>query len=736
MFRSAFLGGALALAWPLCAVAQQPSTVRGVVHDPDHRPIPAAEVTLRPSQPSRPARETKTQPNGTFSFPHIPPGMYTVTASKPGFQPRSRQVRAPAGGAAPVVHLLLAIQSARQKVTVTEHAASLSTQTSTTQTLVSAKQIARAPGAGQANSLAMVTDFVPGATVVHDMLHVRGGHQESWFLDGIPDLNTNIAANVGPLVNPDNISELQVQTGGYSAEYDSQAYGFFNAITPSGFDQNNTAQLIATYGSYNQTNDQLSFGGHSNRFAYYASLDGNFSNLGLYTPSPSVLHDNATGVGGLISAIYNASPQNQFRFVASLHGNTYQIPNTPGQQAAGIADADVERDNLVGFTWTHTAPSGVTLVTTPFYHFNRADYVGGAGDTPYVLNDNRRSNYYGDLTSLTVPVGNDTLTTGFYLWGQHDVTYFNLRANPGSRREAELFTPTANSEAGFIEDSYHPLAWLHLNGGVHVTRYSGLVSETATDPRAGASLRLPWVGWTAHGYYSAYYQPPPLDTISGPLLNFAVQQGFSFVPLHGERDQQWDVGLTIPYRGWYINFDHFRTAATNFLDHNEIGNSDIFLPLTDAAARISGNEVSLHSPRLFNRAELSVSYSNQIAQGQGPITGGLLAYAPVGYFYLDHDQRNTLNTVLTTTLPAQAWASLVYSYGSGFLNGDGPAHLPPHSVLNFSLGKSFGESFDASLDVTNITNAQFLLDNSNTFGGTHWEYPRQVYVQLRYRFHY
>lgn len=731
------LAGALALAISLAAWAQVPATVRGVVHDPAHRPIEAAQVTLRAAaHPAEGARVTQTNANGEFAFPGVRPGSYVLTAAKPGFQAQSEAVRAPAEGETPVLHILLPLKAASQQVTVAEHAESLNTQTSTTQTVVTARQIARTPGASRANSLAMITAFVPGAYVVHDMLHVRGGHQESWFLDGIPVLNTNIASNVGPLVDPANIAELQVQTGGYSAEYDSQAYGFFNAITPSGFDRNHLAELTASYGSYNQTNDQLSFGSHTDRFAYYASLDGNFSQLGLSPPTPEVLHDNAAGLGGLLSTIFNASPEDQLRFVVSLQANHYQIPNTPEQQAAGIADTDIERDNLVGFTWTHSAPDGVTFSTSPFYHFNRADYEGGPGDAPFVLNDNRRSSYYGDLTSLTLPLGADTLTTGFYIWGQRDNTQFRLKEQPGSLEAAQAFAPAANSESGFAEDTYHPVSWLHLNGGIHLTRYSGLVDETAADPRAGAALRLPWPHWTAHGYYSAYYQAPPLDTISGPLLNFALQQGFQFVPLHGERDQQWDVGLTVPVGGWFLNFDHFRTAARNYLDHDEVGNSDIFLPLTDARARIEGNEVTLRSGPIWRRARWSVAYSNQIAQARGPVTGGLIAFAPAGYFYLDHDQRNTLSTVLTTTLPSNAWATVSYEFGSGFLNGDGPGHLPPHSTVNFAVGKTFTPAWSASLNATNLANARFLLDNSNTFGGTHWEYPRQIYAQVRYRFRY
>jgi outer membrane receptor protein involved in Fe transport len=135
-------------------------------------------------------------------------------------------------------------------------------------------------------------------------------------------------------------------------------------------------------------------------------------------------------------------------------------------------------------------------------------------------------------------------------------------------------------------------------------------------------------------------------------------------------------------------------------------------------------------------AQLRLAYSNEIAQGIGPITGGLLEDAPTGNFLLDHDQRNTASAVLTLNLPKGIWATPVYSFGSGFLNGDGPAHLPPHSTVDLSIGKTFHESWTVSANATNIGDERYLLDTSNTFGGTHWINPRQVYAEVRYRFHF
>ena len=119
--------------------------------------------------------------------------------------------------------------------------------------------------------------------------------------------------------------------------------------------------------------------------------------------------------------------------------------------------------------------------------------------------------------------------------------------------------------------------------------------------------------------------------------------------------------------------DTFHTSARNFLDHDVIGNSGIFIPLTDLGAIISGTEVTIRSPRLFRVAQWRVAYSNQIAQGIGPITGGLLEFAPAGNFFLDHDQRHTVTSVgtlgkkmgLTVTSTKRADGARVYSIARG-----------------------------------------------------------------------
>jgi hypothetical protein len=72
-------------------------------------------------------------------------------------------------------------------------------------------------------------------------------------------------------------------------------------------------------------------------FAYYASVNGNRSDLGLQLPVPKVVHDATNGYGGFGSLIFNVDPSNQLRFVTSLRKDCYQIPYDPNPNDIGNA---------------------------------------------------------------------------------------------------------------------------------------------------------------------------------------------------------------------------------------------------------------------------------------------------------------------------------------------------------------------------------------------------------------
>jgi hypothetical protein len=126
-----------------------------------------------------------------------------------------------------------------------------------------------------------------------------------------------------------------------------------------------------------------------------------------------------------------------------------------------------------------------------------------------------------------------------------------------------------------------------------------------------------------------------------------------------------------------------------------------------------------------------------IVTGRGSVVGGMTDFAPpaVGYFYIDHDQRHTFTSGADLNLPYGIWADVNVVAGSGFLDGDGPQHLPAHGSFDIAAGKSLGENLSATFTVINGSNTRFLLGRESSFAGTHYTDPRQFTVQLRYKFH-
>jgi hypothetical protein len=744
--------------------------IQGIVHDPQHRPVSGASVRLQ-AVTSNWSQTAQTDDNGEFLFTSVPVGDYKITVTQSKFQTAEQNVTV-ASNTSPILHFQLAIATLNQTTVVVSDAEVANVESVTPTTTLGRLDIAQTPGADRSNSMAMITDYVPAAYVTHDMLHMRGGHQVSWLIDGVPIPNTNIATNLGPQIDPKDIDYLEVQRGSYDAGYGDRTYGVFNIVPRTGFERDNEAELVTTFGNWFQTNDQLNLGGHTQRFAYYASVNANRSNYGLQAPIGQVFHDADNGFGGFASFMFNPDPKNQFRLVASLRQDYYQIPydpnpNSPGNQifaSFGLRDSEREPDGYVTFSWIHTFNPNLLTTVSPFYHYNKASYNGSPNDVPVITDVDQTANYGGLQATVDATVSKNNFQVGVYGFAQHQNNFFNnvfTVCEPPNNPACQNFGSSSAAVTGglgevFVSDRFKVTSWLTIIAGLRQSHFNSgsggtqpEVVENATDPRVGVAIKIPRLDWVFRAFYGDFYQAPPLLTATGPVSDLANSQNLAFGPLRGERDEEHQFGVTIPYRGWALDADTFQTRAKNWLDHSNIGGSNLFWPLTWDGALIQGWELTLRSPRLWNRGQMHLAYSNQIAQARGPFTGGLICGNPPApgcepppiYAPVDHDQRNTLNVGFNATLPWQSFLSTNVYYGSGFTNGMPNAqfpgnYLPQHTTFDISLGKSFGEKYTVGFTALNVANRRVLLDNSLTFGGFHYNDPREIYVEFKYRFHY
>jgi hypothetical protein len=732
------------LFFPARSWAAAYGSVNGIVRDDGDQPVARAKVVLESA--AHALTETQTDSMGRFVFSKVAIGNYMLTVSRREFASLSQPVTVEAGYF-PFADFVLKLPSELTEVTIT--ASRLPVVASVTPiTMVSQQDIENTPGANNVNNNAMITDYVPGAYQAHDMLHMRGGHQTNWLIDGVEIPNTNIAENLGPELNPQDVETLGIERGSYLADEGDRTYGIFNAIPKSGFSSNNQAELDVTAGNFGQTDDYMSAANHSSNFAYYASVEGNRSDLGLQTPVSEVIHDESQGYGVFTNLQYKPSERDSVSFIGQLRQDAYQIPDCTVPLADDVycigqfGDLQKESDNFALLSWAHSVTNDAVLTSSLLYHFERADYDGGAADYPTLTTYHHSSQYEGAEENLRVTFSRNHLDVGLFGFAQQDQAAFNLAFTADSSPTLrELESPTGGLISAWVQDTFEATKWLNLSVGLRQSHFqSSSITENATDPRLGATILLPRLNWVLSAFWGKYYQAPPLETLSGPLVAYATTSDTSFLPLHGERDEEHQFGVTIPVMGWSIEADHFTTKSTNFFDHNPLGESDIFLPITDQGAHIVGTELTVRSPTFWRYGQVHLAYSNQTADCFGPITGGLVVpgtacgFPPIA---LDHDQRNTLNLGYNANLPRQFFVGSNLSFNSGLSNGFGrSSHLPSYTVLDLTVGRNITRDLTLSITGLNVTNAHLLTDNSLTFGGVHWNNPFQIYAEMRYRFHY
>lgn len=366
------------------AVAQNTNSgeIRGTVTDPTGAAMPGVTVTIL-NVDTGVTRDVTTNQDGIYDAVSILPGNYKITFSAKGFNNLVRD------GITLQVQTLtlnaqLTVGTAQQEVEVTAEAPMLKTETAEQSTTLDAKTLINLPNVGQ--DWGNYTKTLPGAAGSGTGIAVNGNlpYYANFMADGASTTLPHSANTDTSIL--ETMSELQIQTSTYSAQYGIGGAAF-NQISKGGTndfhgaayeyfrnDFLNARDFFApSVGNLRYDNFGGAIGGPilKNKFFFYFDVDKTINNTSYF----SFLTVPTTGTFGTVNM--RAGDFNSSEFPTIYNPVTRQpfpnnIINVPLDPVALKIQDVFPQPNLPGYVnnW-----QGLLKQTSPFLKFfGRLDY--------------------------------------------------------------------------------------------------------------------------------------------------------------------------------------------------------------------------------------------------------------------------------------------------------------------------------------------------------------------------
>ena len=235
---------ALLLAWGGgSSLFAQTTTGRivGTVADQTGALIPGVEVMVR-NPGTGLTRTVITNESGTYIVPVLPPAVYQVEATLPGFRREVRSGVTVSVDAAIRLDFTLAVGQVTEVVEVTADAPLLQSESASLGQVIDSRKVTAIPlNRRHFMSLTVLTTGVfpvaegSNLSTQNFSFHANGGreHDNNFLLDGIDNNDTgNKQLVIVPSI--DAIQEFKIQTHAYAAEFGAASGGVLNVQTKSG----------------------------------------------------------------------------------------------------------------------------------------------------------------------------------------------------------------------------------------------------------------------------------------------------------------------------------------------------------------------------------------------------------------------------------------------------------------------------------------------------------------------
>ncbi len=321
-FFPALLAATLVFVFSIPASAQRhDGTLRVIVTDVSGAGVFDAKVTVT-NEATNVSASTTASSEGTYVFPSLLVGSYTVTIEKDGFKKHvSKGVNVESNLVAEF-KTKLEVGSISSSIEVTAGAELVKTTTAELGSSIGGREVNELPINTLGGDVKELAILAPGTTTQEGGVLGSGGsiggtrpRFNGFSIDGVDDNRVDVNGPTQPVIQ-ESVAEFTLLTNQFSAEYGHSAGGLFATTTKSGGNQlHGTAWGYNQNRNYNAMDNLEKARGHQDRFDYNrvgASIGGpirkdklfffgayEFQNNGLAASSPSADLPTASGLAAL-----------------------------------------------------------------------------------------------------------------------------------------------------------------------------------------------------------------------------------------------------------------------------------------------------------------------------------------------------------------------------------------------------------------------------------------------------
>ena len=743
------------------------------VHDPQGAALPCTAELV--SDGNQFHRNVQIAHDGRYVVQDLFFGVYRLRVKAEGFAQWTDVVEV-RSEVPVIIAVTLGLARVTTQVEVTDSVTLLDPNRTGTPYSIGHRALAENLVAQPGRNLSDLVNTLPGWLYeANGVLHPRGSEYDvQYVVNGVP-LTENRSLAFAPSLDADEVESMRVLTANYPAEYGRKLGGIIEVTTEKDAPSGLHGGIDASGGSFSTARSSaiLSYALARNQF----SLSGQGFHTDRYLDPPVLENFTNTANAGGFSGAYEREFSDRDRVRTSVtHSLTrFLVPNYLVQQTAGQRQKIADTETSAQISLQHLISSDLLLSISGNVRDATAELFSNASATPIIVSQDRgyREGYVrGDLAGhhglQDWKIGVDGMFNPVHERLQYKITD-PMQFDPGTQQQFQFSEHRWDLESSaYVQDQIHLGNW-NVSGGLRFDHYGFVVDESAWSPRIGISRYVHSFNFLIHASYDRVFQTPAVENLllaSSPQLD-SLNPIVVRLPVRAGRANYYEFGITKALSGKVrLDGNMFRRDFSNYSDDDVLLNTGVSFPIAFAHARIIGEELRVEVPR-WGRFSGYLSYANQSAIGQGPITGGLFLGSDAANhltatrkFAVSQDQRNTARVRVRFQAPHRVWLAVGGEYGSGLpadAAGTDPGFLlvqygtaildrvnlergrvRPNLSLDAAMGAELYRKGQRSttfqIQTTNLNDRVNVINFASLFSGTAVAPPRSVSARLQLTF--